>query len=109
MEVRIRVTKIAGRGKPGDWNWGWVPRSESEIEKELQILRRHLGQIVLLSGGGGPGVNLAVLEDAWIERMGNGEKALRVKLTHLTPPLGGRDTFTPYVGSWQISALGGGE
>ena len=102
-KIILRVRKIAGRGKIGDQNWGFDPHRNPETCKaEYEELKRHIGEIILLSGGGGSEMNLAVLEDVtWNEKFG----AAQCKLSHITPPIGNRRTLNPIMNSWQISII----
>lgn len=95
---------IAGRGEPGDTNWGTAERSLKTLNRELMELKKHIGEEILLTGGGGPGRHLAVLQKAWIKPRNNYYN-LRVKLTKLDPALAGMKTFEPYIDSWQISVI----
>ena len=105
----VVIRKIAGRGELGNWNWGaTVIRPLEELKKELRELKKHIGKKVLLTGGGGPGVHIGILVDAWLEdyvHMGKKGKGLRVKLVDLDPPIAGMKEFTPWVDSWQISVF----
>lgn len=99
---------IAGLGELGDLNWcATFDNDEKRLEPQLRRLRRHYGERVLLTGGGGSGAHLATLVAARIvkERGRNGEPwvALQVDLKRVKPPLCGRSTFSPYINSWQIS------
>ena len=96
---------IAGRGALGDHNWGGSFKTPpEELEKQRQELLKHIGETVLLSGGGGPGFELVKLlevyplEDAPL-REPPGRKAFRAKLGNCS--FG--EQFDPYLDSWQIS------
>lgn len=96
-----QVELIAGRGSPGSMNWGYADPDEAQINKWMVDLKKEVGKKVLLSGGGGFGINSAILKEVWKE--GDG---LRVRLSNLNPPeLSGGKDFTPWIGSWQISRL----
>lgn len=101
---KTKWKKIAGRGKLGDMNWGAdFDRPLSIVKNELRELQKHIGEQILLTGGGSLEANLAVLKKAYITEPEPKKFAVQVKLTDLEPSLGYRDTFTPYIDSWQIS------
>ena len=105
----VVVRKIAGRGRLGNWNWGaTVIRDEKVLLEELKELKKHIGEKVLLTGGGGPGAHIGKLVDAWLEDytyMNKKGKGLRVRLVDLDPPIAGMREFTPWIDSWQISVF----
>jgi len=98
---------IAGRGKLGDMNWGAEFDNNAEaLKPQLEELRKHIGETVLLTGGGSffGTYWTALLADANIVPFGNdGKVALQAKLSCVNPPLGGKTDFEPYINSWQIS------
>lgn len=102
---------IAGRGSVGDINWGVAGRSLTVLKKELIELNKHIGERVLLTGGGGPGGSIATLKGARIVKEGymRGKPGLKVFLTGIDPKyggigkFGGRESFDPWIDSWQIS------
>jgi len=102
----MKWKQIGGYGQIGDMNWGF-DESRIEAEKWLGECKKHIGKIILLTGGGSlPGTFfLALLSDAWMSQLGD-TPVPQVKLTNVTPPVAGRSTeFEPYLGSWQISVL----
>lgn len=109
--TNIRWRLIAGRGSLGDINWGAAGRSLTVLKSELRELKKHIGQRVLLTGGGGPGGSIATLKSAIIVKEGymRGMPGLKVYLTNIDPKYGGigrsggREAFDPWIDSWQIS------
>lgn len=94
--------KIAGRGELGHLNWGAdFSRSKRVLEKELKELKKHMGEEVLLTGGGGSRVSYHKLIKAWIGKYGKNKWTLQAKLRPGLDRNGG--SFTPYLDSWQIS------
>jgi hypothetical protein len=96
---------IAGRGGPGDMNWGAsVVRHPLRIKAELKRLAQHIGKPVYLAGGGGHGIHTCILDEAKAENYKGMGKALRVKLSKVDPPIGYHEdgNFDPYIDSWQI-------
>jgi len=96
--------KIAGRGELGNLNWGAdFSRSKRTLQKELKELKKHIGEKVLLTGGGGHRASHHTLVDAWIEPCGK-RWALQAKVTpSISASMG--EFFTPYLDSWQISVI----
>lgn len=105
------VDQIGGRGSGGSMNWGTrMPFEDREpLEDTARTLRKHVGEPVVLTGGGGPGMELAVLEDARVRECGDGW-GLRAEVTVYGGKLtAGRfsvkdvgDAFTPWVDSWCV-------
>ena len=103
---------IAGRGEAGDMNWGvksgGVPNAKlDQWEKEL---KKHIGEEVYLSGGGGYGVDLVKLvgvrKDVWDPK--TGKMGLRAELEWLDEqPFRHKkgERFDPWMDSWQVSVL----
>ena len=97
--------KIAGRGEVGNLNWGAdFTRSKKTLNKELQALRQHIGEKVLLTGWGGGNVRRVTLKDAWIEPYDDKKWALVARLSP-SPFTWMDEDFTPYLDSWQISII----
>jgi len=92
---------IAGRGMLGDWNWGYSDPDPEILRKWCEALKKHIGEDVLLSGGGS-GSNLAKLTGTRMTKLA-GKPALKVTLVNLRPSMGTHHQFSPYIGSWQIS------
>jgi hypothetical protein len=103
---------IAGRGEVGDMNWGvdfkGVP--DSILDRWERNLKKHIGEEVYLSGGGGYGSELVKLvgvkKDVWDK--GTGKMGLRAELQRLeTKPLQYKkgEIFDPWMDSWQVSVL----
>jgi len=96
---------IAGRGELGNINWGYDDSiSEKIVKKWYKNLKNHIGEKVLLSGGGGHDYNFGKLTDVKMDTFNN-KPAIKVKLENLDPPIAGRQTFEPWINSWQISVL----
>ena len=104
---KFEVTKVAGRGEIGHVNYGaTIARDEETILKEYSILKEHLGEPVLLTGGGGYTMSIGILEDVKIINLQGGEKALKVRLEDIKPPVfGDEKVFEPWIDSWQISVF----
>ncbi len=105
------IVKIAGRGERGSVNWGVKFDSDrARLEPWLAELNKHIGEVVMMTGGGCMNGEywLGVLESAQIDPFPNGDVALHVKLTHVTPDFdfhrdGKREIDGLTVDSWQIS------
>ena len=96
---------IAGRGGPGDMNWGAsVVRHPLRIKAELKRLNQYIEKTVYLAGGGGHGIHTCVLDDAKAENYKGMGKALKVFLSKVEPPMAYNPDgkFDPYIDSWQI-------
>ena len=99
--------KLAGRGEIGNENWGAnFNQSEEEKKQWLENLRKHIGEVVLITGGGGRDFNLGVLKDARLVELGD-KQVVQAKLENVTPRMAFTENgiFEPYLDSWQISAL----
>jgi len=100
--------KIAGRGKLGDMNWGAsLKRNKEVVDREIEELKKHIGEIVLLTGGGGTGYQIGILKKVWLYKK-NGCYCPQVKIVNLKGvDCFGLETeekeFTPFIDSWQIS------
>ena len=114
----MRWRLIAGRGQLGDMNWGvdhQHARPLSIILDELVELKKHIGEKVLLTGGGGYGTNIAILKGAEIVKQGyiRNQPGLKVYLTIIKGPMMDYNQktwkktvpsdFDPWIDSWQIS------
>jgi hypothetical protein len=99
---------IGGYGQIGDTNWGFN-ESKIESDKWLAECQKHIGETVLLTGGGSLGKAwLAKLTDVKLEKLGN-NLVPQVRLENLKPKWDSytkENIFTPYLGSWQISVKG---
>lgn len=113
--------QVAGRGVLGSCNWGASFDAPIEkLEKQRQELLDHLGEKVLLSGGGGPGSQVVTLVGVPPIETKDGQSRLHAVLMGAT--FGGRDyedrldrkwgyvhsmptnlLFEPALDSWQIS------
>lgn len=105
-----RWVLIGGYGEIGARNWGF-DASRIETAKWLREARKHIGERVLLTGGGSFGKSwTATLERVSIGKLG-GRNVPKVKLAGIDPPWsvapGRPNTFEPWLGSWQISAWKG--
>jgi hypothetical protein len=98
---------IGGYGEIGSWNWGFDD-SRIETNKWVAECKKHIGETVLLTGGGSFGKAwLATLTDVWVSSLG-GKPIPQVRLENLKPKWNGYvedNVFEPYLGSWQISIL----
>jgi hypothetical protein len=110
MATRLLEKKwklIGGYGEIGNVNWGF-DQSKVETEKWVSECQKHIGEIVLLTGGGSFGESwLATLTKVSIEMLGD-KPTPRVRLENLKPKwnsYGEDNVFEPYLGSWQISVL----
>jgi len=89
-----------------DVEWADTRKHLAEV---IAKLKPHFGERVVVWGGGGPGVSIATLTDATIERCllkAHPRKvSLRVCLENETPELTYSDNHKrdPWIGSWQIA------
>ncbi len=97
--------KIGGYGELGNSNWGF-DTTRIETDKWLIECQKHIGEIVLLTGGGSFGKSwLAKLVSVSIGILGN-KPTPKVKLENIKPKwtaYNDDDSFEPWLGSWQIS------
>lgn len=96
--------KIGGYGEVGDSNWGF-DTSRIETEKWLAECQKHIGETVLLTGGGSLGKSwLAKLISVSINILGD-KPTPKVRLEDIEPRFTyqGENIFEPWLGSWQIS------
>lgn len=104
-DEEFELTKIAGRGKLGDMNWGAdFNRPEKVVLKEHEELKKHIGEPVVLTGGGGWVWYVGVLKGIKIDEI-DGKKIVRAHITNLDMPIGGKHEFSPLLDSWQISVF----
>lgn len=96
---------IGGYGQPGSTNWGF-DHSQVETDKWLNECRKHIGDTVLLTGGGSFGKSwLAKLTRVSIGLLGN-KPTPKVRLEDIKPRwtrYPDDNSFEPWLGSWQIS------
>jgi hypothetical protein len=98
--------KIGGYGRLGDCNWGF-DETQIKAEEWLEECRKHIGETVLLTGGGSLGKTwLAKLTDVSIGSLG-GRPTPKVRLEDIDPKWScyGENIFEPWLGSWQISVM----
>lgn len=103
---------IGGYGETGDTNWGY-DSTKIDTQKWLKECRKHIGETVLLTGGGSfmGRAWLAKLVKVGIGKFPDGSESVKVKLIDLDPPWNKYvedkrpNEFEPWLGSWQISAL----
>ena len=101
----FELTKIAGRGELGDINWSAnFDRPYEVILEEYEKLKKHIGEPVVLSGGGGWVWHVGILKGVELDEF-NGKKVVRAHLEKLDIPIGGRDKVDPLIDSWQISVF----
>lgn len=96
--------KIGGYGELGSTNWGF-DYSRIETDKWLSECRKHIGETILLTGGGSLGKYwLAKLVSVSIGILGN-KPTPKVRLENIKPrwSFHGDNVFEPWLGSWQIS------
>jgi len=96
--------KIGGRGEFGDMNWGASPTGfpMDEVKPKAEELEEHIGETVLLAGGGGRSTRLGTLQDVKIKEYNKEGYKIRVYLENVRPKIGGDDVFNPILDSWQI-------
>lgn len=97
---------IGGRGEVGDMNWGVdfnAHTTAAELKPTLKEIKKHIGETVLLTGGGGFGARTGKLSDAKIALAWGKAHRIKVKLTNLDPSMSGDTVFEPWLDSWQIS------
>lgn len=109
---RYEFKIIAGRGEMGDMNWGvnFKGLPQDRLDKWEKELKKHVGEEVFLSGGGGAGVSsvklVGVHQEVWDKN--TGKMGLRAELQRLeTRPLQYKkgEIFDPWMDSWQVSIL----
>jgi hypothetical protein len=101
----VKFKVIAGRGGPGDINFGAsVVRHPLRLKWELKRLQYRIGSMVYLAGGGGNGIHSCKLDDARIIDYKGMGKALKVWLSNVEPTMAYNPDgkFDPYIDSWQI-------
>ena len=102
--MKKRWVKIGGYGRIGSINWGF-DASQVETDKWLAECQKHLGETVLLTGGGSFGKYwLATLISVSVKMLG-GKPTPKVRLENIKPRFSnyGENVFEPWLGSWQIS------
>lgn len=103
---KTRWQLIAGYGQLGSWNWGF-DETKIEPDKWLKELQKHIGERVLLTGGGSFGKHwYCTLANASIDLLGD-KPTPKVTLKNLRPRMDKwskePNIFEPWLGSWQIS------
>ncbi len=96
--------KIGGYGELGNTNWGF-DSSQVETDRWLNECQKHIGETVLLTGGGSFGKSwLAKLVTVSIGMLGD-KPTPKVRLENIKPRFtySGENIFEPWLGSWQIS------
>ena len=96
--------KIGGYGDLGSTNWGF-DHDQVETETWANECRKHIGKMVLLTGGGSFGKWwFAKLTDVSVDMCG-GKPTPKVRLEHIRPRWSyfGNNVFEPWLGNWQIS------
>ena len=104
MGSKKRWVKIGGYGELGSINWGF-DNARVETDKWLNECQKHIGETVLLTGGGSFGKAwLAKLIAVSIGILG-GKPTPKVRLENIKPKWSnyGENIFEPWLGSWQIS------
>ncbi len=109
MPRQKQWVKIGGYGELGDTNWGF-DENLLETDKWLAECQKHIGETVLLTGGGAFGKAwLAKLTGVSLRDWGrNGMKRVAIRLENIKPKWSnyGENIFEPWLGSWQISVRG---
>lgn len=86
-------------------NWGAdVTRPISILRRQLRELKKHIGEFVVVSGGGGSGYKYAILKGAELVPYDKG-MGLKAHLDRLTPNGGWGRSFDPWIDSWQINII----
>ena len=96
--------KIGGYGELGNTNWGF-DHSQVEANGWMKECQKHIGETVLLTGGGSFGKGwLAKLVAVGIGMLGD-KPTPKVRLENIKPRWThyGDNIFEPWLGSWQIS------
>lgn len=101
--MKSKWVKIAGYGALGNSNWGF-DSARIETDKWVAECQKHIGETVLLTGGGSLGKSwLATLVSVSIALLGD-RPTPRVRLENLEPIFNhDKNVFEPWLGSWQIS------
>jgi len=106
MSEEIEMKKIAGRGRGPQMNWGAdVTRPISTLRRQLRELKKHIGEFVVVTGGGGSGYKYAILTGAELAPYGTDGVGLRAHLDRVTPNGGYGPKFDPWIDSWQINII----
>jgi hypothetical protein len=104
-EMAVQIKKIAGRGEGVQMNWGaTVTRARSILTRQLKELKKHIGEIVVVTGGGGFGHKWAILKKVELVPYDKG-MGLKAHLDRVTPNGGWGPKFEPWIDSWQINVL----
>ncbi|MBA7688536.1 hypothetical protein ES703_97020 [subsurface metagenome] len=102
--MKRQWTKIGGYGELGSLNWGF-DHSQVRADKWLEECQKHIGETVLLTGGGSMGKAWqAKLVTVSIGILG-GKPTPKALLKNIKPRWSnyGDNVFEPWLGSWQIS------
>ena len=111
MTPKPRWIPIEPKGKPEGDNYYGYP-NKKELEGSLTEIKTHIGERVMLSGGGGSGEDLVVLKGAHIEEFPmtiKGKDVMRWGIRAVLEPLPGekimgrKGVFDPWLDSWQIA------
>lgn len=107
-EREVNWIKIGGRNEVGSFNWG--PSDDYDRETAEAIaneIESHVGGVVLLTGGGGHGYDVARLNGISVGNPPSNdcEAKPRADLTILYGRRFGSlgPEFTPWIDSWQLS------
>ncbi len=115
IKTKTQWRQIAGRGEGMCMNWGFDDDiTDDTYAQWYQELKQHIGEKVALTGGGGFGVyGYGILNNVKLAEFPitakNSNKIIRhvpkVTIKNLqcpNKPYSNRDTFSPWINSWQI-------
>ena len=101
-KAAIKWREIEPEGK-SDQHWGYT--DHAALGRTLAEVKGHIGETVLISGGGGPGMSQAVLAGAEILPFGSAQGkrwGLKVHLKNVKPKIGSDSGFDPWLDSWTL-------
>lgn len=99
---------IAGRGEGQSMNWGFDDKiPETTYRKWYDALKSHIGEKIVLTGGGGFGCQFGTLAKVSMVEFprNSGKQVLQTTIENCYDPQKTwrePETFEPYINSWQL-------